>query len=260
MVLVLFLAKNVIDLPDSLLRSAHLFIIRAMEQKQRTTLDQEALVALEENLPFWKVLSGQQKETLLASTARFSYNRWSLLHQDRSECTGLVMVLHGRLRVYIVSDGGKEITLYRLFERDVCILSASCLIRNITFDVYVQAETDTTVLRIATDAYQKLAENDSRVQDFTNQLVSSRFSDVMWVVEQVVFMSIDRRLAMYLLEMAAMSDSDTFNTTHEAIARDLGSAREVITRMLNRFQEENLVTVSRGTITLRDRDGLYKLT
>jgi len=183
-----------------------------------------------------------------------------MLHQDRSECTGLVMVLHGRLRIYIVSDAGKEITLYRLFERDVCILSASCLIRNITFDVHVQTETEAVVLRIPTDTYQRLAAQDPLVQDFTNQLVSSRFSDVMWVVEQVVFMSLDRRLAMHLLEAAAMSGSDTVTTTHEAIARDLGSAREVVTRMLNRFQEERLVTVGRGTVTLTDRDGLYALT
>jgi len=116
------------------------------------------------------------------------------------------------------------------------------------------------VLRIATDAYQKIAAMNSKVQDFTNQLVSSRFSAVMWVVEQVVFMCIDRRLAMHLLEAASMAGSETFSTTHDAIARDLGTAREVVTRMLNRFQDEKLVAVGRGFITLVNRDGLHKLT
>lgn len=231
-----------------------------MDKSKTKGIDEDSLKALQENLPFWNSLDVTKRELLAGATARFGYPRGAMLHQDRSECTGLVMVLHGRLRIYIVSDAGKEITLYRLFERDVCILSASCLIRNITFDVHVQTETEAVVLRIPTDTYQRLAAQEPLVQDFTNQLVSSRFSDVMWVVEQVVFMSLDRRLAMHLLEAAAMSGSDTVTTTHEAIARDLGSAREVVTRMLNRFQEERLVTVGRGTVTLTDRDGLYALT
>ncbi|MDX9810346.1 MAG: Crp/Fnr family transcriptional regulator [Sphaerochaetaceae bacterium] len=231
-----------------------------MEKRNNAQLGKPALQALEENLPFWKSLEEDQRSTLLNASAQFWYPKGALLHHNRAECTGLVMVLEGRLRIYTVSDTGKEITLYRLFERDICILSASCLIRNITFDVHVQAETDTMVLRIATDAYQKIAAMNSKVQDFTNQLVSSRFSDVMWVVEQVVFMSIDRRLAMHLLEAASMAGSETFSTTHDAIARDLGTAREVVTRMLNRFQDEKLVAVGRGFITLVNRDGLYKLT
>ena len=170
------------------------------------------------------------------------------------------MVLKGQLRVFIISDTGKEITLYRLFERDVCVLSASCLIRNITFDVHVQAELETSMLRITTDAYQQVSRNNPLVQEYTNQLVSSRFSDVMWVVEQVLFMSIDRRLAIHLLEQAAIAQSDSFTATHDAIARDLGTAREVVTRMLKRFQEDGLVSISRGGLSLLDRDGLYRLT
>jgi len=170
------------------------------------------------------------------------------------------MVLKGQLRVFIISDTGKEITLYRLFERDVCVLSPSCLIRNITFDVHVQAELETSMLRITTEAYQQVSRNNPLVQEYTNQLVSSRFSDVMWVVEQVLFMSIDRRLAIHLLEQAAIAQSDSFAATHDAIARDLGTAREVVTRMLKRFQEDGLVSISRGGLSLLDRDGLYRLT
>jgi len=79
-------------------------------------------------------------------------------------------------------------------------------------------------------------------------------------VEQVLFMSIDRRLAIHLLEQAAIAQSDSFTATHDAIARDLGTAREVVTRMLKRFQEDGLVALSRGGIALLDRDGLYRLT
>ncbi|HLW22556.1 MAG TPA: Crp/Fnr family transcriptional regulator [Sphaerochaetaceae bacterium] len=223
-------------------------------------LEPQDLQAFEENFPFWKRLSEDEKHTLIEGTIRFTHGKGAIVHEDRNKCTGLLMVATGQLRIYIISETGKEITLYRLFDRDVCVLSASCLIRNITFDVHVQAERETTMLRIATDAYQQVGDMNTAVQDFTNQLVSSRFSDVMWVVEQVVFMSFDRRLAMHLLETAAIAGNDTFAITHDAIARDLGTAREVVTRMLSRFQEEQLVRLSRGGITLVDREGLYALT
>lgn len=216
--------------------------------------------SLQENLPFWSKIREQERQVLLDGTIRFTHAKGTMVHEDRNKCTGLLLVVSGQLRVYIISETGKEITLYRLFDRDVCVLSASCLIRNITFDVHVQAERETTMLRIATDAYQDVGNGNPMVQDFTNQLVSSRFSDVMWVVEQVVFMSFDRRLAMHLLEHAAIAEGDSFAITHDAIARDLGTAREVVTRMLSRFQDDGLVKLSRGGISLVDRDALYALT
>lgn len=216
--------------------------------------------ALEENFPFWKKVTDKERDTLSNGTLRFSHPKGAIVHEDRNKCTGLLMVVSGQLRIYIIGETGKEITLYRLFNRDICVLSASCLIRNITFDVHVQAEKPTTMLRITTDAYQEVGKTNAFVQDFTNQLVSSRFSDVMWVVEQVVFMKFDRRLAMHLLEQAAIAGNDSFNITHEAIAKDLGSAREVVTRMLSRFQDDHLVKLSRGGIKLIDRDALYALT
>lgn len=222
-------------------------------------LDHE-LVACEENLPFWNKLNSNEHKTLLEGTVSHTYSANSVVHDDRNKCTGLLMVISGQLRVYIIGETGKEITLYRLFDRDVCVLSASCLIRNITFNVHVTAEKESTILQIATDAYQEVEKTNPSVLPFTSELISSRFSDVMWVVEQVVFMSLDRRLATHLLESAAIDQSDSITTTHEAVAKDLGTAREVITRMLNRFQEEGLIELSRGEITLINRQKLYELT
>ena len=223
-------------------------------------LEPSDLRAIDENLPFWKNLSDNDKTTLLQGTIKFTHSTGDIVHEDRNVCTGLLLVLSGQLRVYIVSETGKEITLYRLFDRDVCVLSASCLIRNITFDVYVTAEKDTTMLRVATDSFKTVGAINPEVLDFTNELVSSRFSDVMWIVEQIVFMSFDKRLAMRILELSAIAESDTFRITHEALARDLGTAREVVTRMLKRFQEDSLLTLSRGGITITDRDAMYALT
>ena len=218
------------------------------------------LRALDENFPFWQSLSDTEKTTMLQGTIKFTHKKGDIVHEDRNTCTGLLLVTSGQLRVYIISETGKEITLYRLFERDVCVLSASCLIRNITFDVHVVAEKETTMLRVATDTYKNVGKTHSGVLDFTNELVSSRFSDVMWVVEQIVFMSFDKRLAMHLLELSSINESDKFAITHDQIARDLGTAREVVTRMLSRFSEEHMVSLSRGGITITDRNALYDLT
>lgn len=218
------------------------------------------LRALHENLPFWKTLSDAEKRTMLQGTIKFTHQKGDIVHEDRNTCTGLLMVTSGQLRIYIINENGKEITLYRLFERDVCVLSASCLIRNITFDVHIMAEKETTMLRIATDTYKEAGKTNNNILDFTNELVSSRFSDVMWVVEQIVFMSFDKRLAMQLLELSAINESDSFKITHDQIARDLGTAREVVTRMLSRFSEDKLVSLSRGGITILDRNALYDLT
>lgn len=216
--------------------------------------------ALEDNFPFWNKISDKERKIISGGTIRFSHPKGAIVHEDRNKCTGLLIITSGQLRIYIIGDNGKEITLYRLFKYDVCVLSASCLIRNITFDVHIQAEQPTTMLRVSTDAYENVGKTNPIVQDFTNQLVSSRFSDVMWIVEQIVFMRFDRRLAMLLLEQSAIAKSDSFSITHEAIAKDLGSAREVVTRMLSRFQDDNLVKLSRGGITLIDHDALYALT
>lgn len=212
-----------------------------------------------EELPFWKDLSGQDRALLVANTTEATYEKGAVVHNDKKTCTGVLLVMSGRLRIFIVGDDGKEITLYRLVERDVCVLSASCILRNITFDVQITAEEPTKVLNISTDTYKKLEQSNQRVQDFTNQLVSSRFSDVMWVMEQLVFMSMDKRLAIYLLEQASMVDSDTLHLTHEAIAHDLGTAREVVTRLLKYFQDEKMVTLSRGEVTIVDYPAITAL-
>lgn len=212
-----------------------------------------------ECMSFWKSLTDDERDYLVKQTMDLTYEKGSVIHNDRKNCTGVMLVVYGRLRVYIVGDDGKEITLYRLVERDVCVLSASCVLRNITFDVHIQAEEPTRILNIPVETYRHLEQSNQKVQDFTNQLVSSRFSDVMWVMEQLVFMSMDKRLAIYLLEQSALVGSDSLKLTHEAIAHDLGTAREVVTRLLKYFQDEKMVTLARGEITIIDHSALMRL-
>lgn len=214
---------------------------------------------MKDAIPFWKKLTKAQQQQLEQAVTVRDYRQGENIHRGAEKCTGFLLVKSGQVRAFILSESGKEITLYRLFERDVCIFSASCIMKNINFDIYLEAEHDTRILLIPTSVYNELNSTTLAVSDFTNQLMSSRFSDVMWVMEQVLFMSFDRRLANFLLEQSAIDGSDTISITHETIAKNLGSAREVVTRMLKYFQNEGMVTLSRGGITLTDKKKLEKL-
>ena len=217
------------------------------------------LAFMKESFPFWNSLTERQKALLEQSAVCTSYGKGQRLHDGAQDCMGLILVMSGHLRAFILSDTGKEITIYRLFERDVCIFSASCMLKNISFDIYIEAEQDTRIILVPTAVYNELNQTALAVSNYTSQLISSRFSDVMWVMEQVLFMSFDRRLANFLLEQAAIAGGDTLNITHETIAKNMGSAREVVTRMLKYFQSEGMVSLFRGGITITDHKKLEKL-
>ncbi len=211
-----------------------------------------------EYFPFWKNLSDPLKEQLIRSSTKVDFKKGENIH-DSSECTGVILIKKGCLRVYMLSDEGKEITLYRLYDGDVCILSASCVMESITFDVFVDAEEDSECYILSGCAYVIANEHSKDVQIFTLETTVSRFSEVMWVMQQVLFMSMDRRLAIFLLDETAKSGSDTVKLTHEQIAKYMGSAREVVSRMLKYFASEGIVEVSRGGIKLLDKKKLRNI-
>ncbi len=214
---------------------------------------------LQDILPFWNKLTPPQRQLIQSGSAPHNFRAKDIIHSGPDDCAGLYCIKSGQVRSFILSDTGREITLFRLFERDVCIFSASCVLKNIRFDIYSQAVEDSETILIPTAIYRDLNQNSLAVSDFTNQLISSRLSDVMWLLEQILFMSFDRRLAIYLLEQSSIDGSDRLKTTHEEIARNMGSAREVVTRMLRYFQSEGMVKLSRGEVELTDRKKLEKM-
>ena len=178
------------------------------------------------------------------------------IHDRTRKCTGLLVVASGQLRAYIVSEGGREITLFRLLEKDICLFSASCIMHSLQFDVMIQAEKDTSFWLIPTDTYKKLMSESVVISNYTNEILASRMSDVVWLMEQVMWQSFDVRLATFLLEESALEGSTKLSITHEEIANHLGTAREVVTRMLKYFQSEGLVTLSRGSLEIINPTGL----
>ena len=210
-------------------------------------------------LPFWKDLTPQQQQTLKGQAALRQFPKGAMVHGGGGDCAGLILPTAGQLRVYLLTEEGKELTLYRLFPRDMCLFSASCIMRGIQFDVLVSAERDTEAFHIPAAVYEELLRTSAAVANYTNELMATRFSDVMWLMDQILSKKMDSRLAAFLLDESRLEDSDALPLTHDQIARHLGTAREVVTRMLKYFQTEGLVRLSRGGVELTAPEALEEL-
>ena len=209
--------------------------------------------------PIWNKLSTLQQNKILETLDTRTVSKGTIIHNGSMDCTGLLLVKSGQLRAYILSDEGREITIYRLFDRDMCLFSASCMMRSIQFDITIEAEKDTDLWVIPSEIYQSIMTESAPVANYTNELMAARFSDVMWLIEQIMWKSLDKRVAAFLLEETSIEGTDSLKITHEIIANHLGSHREVITRMLRYFQNEGMVKLSRGTIEVIDSHKLEEL-
>ena len=209
--------------------------------------------------PIWSKLTVPQQTRILTGLTERSVQKGALLHNGSADCTGLLLIRSGQLRAYILSDEGREITVYRLFDRDLCLFSASCMLRSAQFDITIEAEKDTELWIIPTELYQQLMEESAPVANYTNEIMAARFSEVMWLMEQILWKSLDKRVAAFLLEESAIEGGSLLKLTHETIANHLGTHREVITRMLRYFQGEGMVRLARGSVELLDRKSLELL-
>lgn len=210
-------------------------------------------------LPVWNKLNQLQQDTLIHAATICKFKKGEILHNGSQNCTGLILVISGQLRAFTISDDGREITMYRLFERDICLFSASCIMNSIQFDITIATEKDTEVLVIQPEIYKNIMEVSAPLANYTNEVMASRFSDVMWLIDQVMWKSFDKRLADFLLNEANIEGTNILKITHETIGNHLGNPREVVTRMLKHFVNEGLISLSRGTIEITNKIGLEKV-
>ena len=209
-----------------------------------------------EYIPFWTKLTPAQQEHLAGAIQYRTVKKGTRIHDSSAECLGLVIVKSGQLRAYILSEDGREVTLSRLFEYDVSLLSASCVMPDLQLNVMIEAEKDTQFWSIPACLFKNLVDESLAVANFSRSLLSGNFSEVMWLMEQIMFKSFDKRLAAFLLEESRVEETDVLKITHEKIASHMGTAREVVTRMLRYFQSEGMVALNRGTIALLDKKKL----
>lgn len=210
-------------------------------------------------LPFWNKLTPEHQQQIAAVIEYREVKKGTRIHDSSTECLGLVAVREGQLRSYILSEEGREITLSRLFSYDVSLLSASCVIPDLQMNVMIEAEKDTAFWSVPAWLFKRLMENSLPVATYSQALLSSNFTELMWLVEQIMWKSFDKRLAGFLLEEIQVEDTAILQMTHEKIANHMGTAREVVTRMLRYFQSEGMVKLTRGAIEVTDAKKLQDL-
>ena len=216
-------------------------------------------MAFSDYLPIWDKLTRQQQEQISGVVEFRSVKKGTHIHDSSAECLGLVIVRTGQLRAYILSEDGREITISRLFEYDVSLLSASCVMPDMQFNVMIEAEKDTEFWSIPACLFRNLVDESLAVSNYSRNLLSSNFSELMWLMEQIMWKSFDKRLAGFLVEESRIEETDSLKITHEKIAAHMGTAREVVTRMLRYFQSDGMVKLTRGTVELVNKKALENL-
>ena len=216
-------------------------------------------MGFEAYFPVWDKLTPAQKQHISGVVEHRTVKKGTRIHDSSAECLGLVMVKSGQLRAYILSEDGREITFGRLFDYDVSLLSASCVMPDMQINIMIEAEKDTQFWSISACLFRNLMDESLAVSNYARSLMGSNLSELMWLMEQIMWKSFDKRLAAFLLEESAIEDTPELKITHEKIAAHLGTAREVVTRMLRWFQSDGMVKLTRGTVELLDPKGLEKL-
>ena len=216
-------------------------------------------MAISNYFPIWDKLTAEQQKRISDISDFRSVSAGTLLHDGSPDCLGMILVRSGQLRAYLLSDEGREITLCRFFEMDICLFSASCVMPNMQYSILIEAEKDSELWIIPACLYKNLMDESIAVANYSHNLITNHFSDFMWLMEQIMWKSFDKRLASFLLEETVVEGCDELKITHERIANHMGTAREVVTRMLRYFQSEGLVKLTRGTVEITDRRQLEKL-
>ena len=210
-------------------------------------------------LPFWEHLTPQEQMALREASVPSTLPKGTITHRADQDCKGILLLLSGQLRAFLLSEEGREVTLYRVREGETCVLSSSCLMDAIVFDVLIEAIEETHVITLPVTALSPLAQQRPEIELFLYKTASERFSDIMWTMQQILFMGMDRRAAIFLWDESAQK-GPVLRITHDEMARYIGSAREVVTKVLKYFVQEGIVALRRGTITILDREKLRRLT
>ena len=210
-------------------------------------------------LPYWQDLTDEEKHLVRDNAYIRHFEQGEILYGKCSFCLGMFRVLCGQVRAYILSSEGREITLFHLPVGDNCILSASCVLSQLSFESHLMAEQPTDVLVVPAEIFGRLCDSNVLVRCFSYELATKRFSTVMFVMQQILFYRMDKRIASFLIQKMQITGKTEIFITQEELAKQVNSAREVVARILKKFAAEELVKNKRGIITILQPDGLLRI-
>ena len=207
-------------------------------------------------LPFVSVLTDEELQMMTQSAFLRPFSKGEVLHaRSQTECLGLVMVLSGSLCASMMSDEGKQIQLYRIGSGEMCVFMARCVLNYLSYETVVEGEKAGTVLVVPTAVIERLMQN-MRVENIMNRMALQRCTQIMNALERVLFTRVDKRMIAYLLQESEKRQSRELRLTHEQLARDISSAREVVSRLLGQLSAKGLVSLGRGQIILENIEAM----
>ena len=209
--------------------------------------------------PFWDDLTSEQQDQIMTGWRTEVFQKKTQILESAEESKGVIIVQTGCLRVYLLSEQGKEVSLFRLYPGDICVLSAACLLAELEFDLIIEAEEYTEVATIPTGDVERIMSENKLFKLFVYKKVAERFSDVMNIVQNVFLKKIDQRIARYLLDEMNRTQTTVVRATHEQIAREIFSAREVVSKALRRISEDGIIELKHEKIKILDVDKLQSL-
>ena len=207
-------------------------------------------------ISFYNYLTPEEQDLLDRSMQQVSCRKGQVVHRHGDACVGLIFVRRGRLAFSILSEEGREITVFRVEKGSACILSAACVLQSLEFESQITAEVNADISILPAPILSRLMNANRDVERLVYKQAVGQYSSVLHTMQQIIFLSLEKRLATFLLEERQRRKSPSFSSTHEQIARYIGSSREVVTRMLNQFAGRGIVTLGRGTVTVLDPDAL----
>ena len=212
------------------------------------------------DLPFWDSLNNAEKD-LLSNNAYIRYfdNDSYILHSESGEDIGLMVLVEGRIRAYLLSPNGREITLFSIHDQNLCIFSALSLFNQISFQVFLTSDCRSRVLVVNMSIMEQLMRNNLYFRCFAYELITERFNMVMDSMQWILFNSLEQRLAVFLIAEYNRCGKTHIHLTHNYIARYIGTSRERVTKTLKKLNEKKLLNKSKGCIELTDIDGLRAL-
>jgi CRP/FNR family transcriptional regulator len=210
--------------------------------------------ALVDRYPVFESLPAALRDELRNALRWVTVAAGSVLFEDRHECAGFPMVVRGVVRVTKAAANGRELALYRVSPGDSCVISTGCLLGHAPYAARGVAETDVTLALLPSAMFDRLVEQHEPFRRYVFSLFSERLAGLMQLIEEVAFRRLDARLAALLHARAS-----PLRTTHQALADELGSVREIVSRLLRGFEEEGLVRLSREQVEVVDREGLRRI-
>lgn len=211
------------------------------------------------SFPFLKELPEEERQTLLESLSEVRHEGGKVLVEDGTVCENFYFVLEGTIRVYKLTAEGRELTLYRIGKGEACLLTLGCIMGDVSFNAVAQVERRTRLLSMPSYLFRDMIRKSPTFQHFIFRKTLTALTEVMALTEEVTFHSVNTRVADQLLKRRSRQDSPTIAVTHEALAAELGTAREVVSRMLKEFEKKGWVKLQRGRITLLDEGSLQEL-